>query len=270
MTTPPKLAFLLLLLALSLPAGAWSRLGHRLVAEVAERDLTPTSRAQVAGLLRGEPAPTLAGIAAWADELRDNDPDLGKRSAKWHYVNLAEHACRYDAARDCAGGDCVVEAIRAQAAILADTTRPREERVRALKFVVHFVGDVHQPLHTGYAKDRGGNDFQVSLDDGTRSGKGSNLHSVWDRELLQSAGLDEKRYVWRLRDIAFPAAARSTAADAAHWAEASCRIALQPGVYPRTRRIGAPYLDAWRPTAERQVAEAGHRLGDVLNAALDR
>jgi hypothetical protein len=257
----------LFLLALALPAGAWSRLGHRLVAEVAERELTPVARAKVAGLLRGEPAPTLAGIAVWADDLREHDPDLGKRSARWHYVNLAEHDCRYDAARDCPGGDCVVEAIRTQAAILADAARPREQRVRALKFVVHFVGDVHQPLHAGYARDRGGNDFQVNLDDGSRSGKGSNLHATWDRELLQSAGLDEKRHLWRLRDIA-ATEGPTRVDDAAAWAEQSCRIALQSGVYPAARRLGDDYLDRWRPLAERQVRLAGQRLAAVLNQAL--
>jgi len=266
----PRLLVAALLLAVALPAGAWSRLGHRLVAEVAERGLTPAARAQVADLLRGEPAPTLAGVAAWADELRDQDPDLGKRSAKWHYVNLADNGCRYDAARDCPGGGCVVAAIDAQAAILADRTRPRAERVRALKFVVHFVGDIHQPLHAGFARDRGGNDVQVSLDDGTRDGKGSNLHAVWDRDLLASARLEEKAYVWRLRDIALHPASPADAADAARWAEDGCRIVLRPGVYPAARKIGAAYLDAWRPLAERQVRMAGERLAGVLNDALER
>lgn len=266
----PRLLAAALLLAIALPAGAWSRPGHRLVAEIAERGLTPAARAQAAELLRGEPAPTLAGIAIWADDLRDQDPDLGKRSSPWHYVNFRGPGCRYDAARDCPRGDCVVEAIRAQAAVLADRTRPREERVRALKFVVHFVGDVHQPLHASSRDDRGGNDFQVSLDDGTRSGKGSNLHAVWDRELLGSARLEEKPYLWRLRDIALPASAPAHAADAARWAEDACRIVQRPGVYPSSRRIGTAYLDTWRPLAERQVRVAGDRLADVLNDALDQ
>lgn len=259
----------LLLLSLALPAGAWSRLGHRLVGELAARELTPAARAEVADLLRGEPAPTLAGVSTWADELRDNDPGLGKRSTKWHYVNLGERGCRYDAARDCPGGDCVIEAIRKQAAILADRSRPRAQRVQALKFVVHFVGDAHQPLHTGHARDRGGNDFQVSLEGDSRDRRGSNLHAVWDRELLRSADLDEKTYRWRLRDIALPSRSPATVADAAHWAEHACRIVLQSGVYPPSRKIGREYFDRWRPVADIQLRLAGRRLAGVLNEALD-
>ena len=113
-------AFLLAvaLALLPLPAHAWGPLGHRLVALLAWDDLTPQARRQVEILLRGEPDPTLAGIASWADDLRDNDPVLGRKTARWHYVNIGEHDCRYDAQRDCAGGNCVVEAIRAQTAIL--------------------------------------------------------------------------------------------------------------------------------------------------------
>lgn len=264
-----RLPVIILLLAIALPAGAWSRMGHRLVADLAARELTPAVRAEVADLLRDEPAPTLAGVAAWADELREHDPGLGRLSTKWHYVNIGDAGCRYDAARDCPGGDCVVEAIRAQAAILADRTRPREERIRALKFVVHFVGDVHQPLHASNTGDRGGNDFQVSLDDGSRDGKGSNLHSVWDRELLGSSQLEQKAYIWRLRDIVLPVAPPARAADAVRWAEDACRIVLQPGVYPASRKIGHDYLDRWRPVAENQARIAGHHLAVVLNEALD-
>ena len=94
------------------PAHAWGRLGHRLVAALAWDELTPQVRARITELLAGEADPTLPGIANWADELREHDPDLGKRSSRWHYVNIAEDDCHYDAAKHCKGGDCVVEAIR--------------------------------------------------------------------------------------------------------------------------------------------------------------
>src|SRR5690606_17278990 len=159
--------------------------GHRLVARLAEYQLTGEARTEVHRLLAVERHRGLADIATWADELREHDPDLGRRSAKWHYVNIGEHDCRYEAQLACRNGDCIVEAIRAQTAILADRARPDAERLQALKFVVHFVGDVHQPMHAGYARDRGGNTIQINYRD-----RGSNLHALWDSTLLGWRGMD--------------------------------------------------------------------------------
>ena len=119
MTRPLALCCLLLCL-LAAPAWAWGPLGHRLVARLAEPQLTPAASAEVRRLLATEQVHSLADVANWADDLRKRDPVLGRRSAKWHYVNLDGDDCRFIAARDCPGGDCVVEALRGQAAILAD------------------------------------------------------------------------------------------------------------------------------------------------------
>ncbi len=265
MARPFALCCLLLLLVAG-SAQAWGPLGHRLVARLAEPQLTPSARAQTQRLLATERLRSLADVANWADELRERDPALGRRSSKWHYVNIGEHDCRYAATRDCPNGDCVVEAIGAQAAILADRTRPDAERLQALKFVVHFVGDVHQPLHAGYARDRGGNTFQVHY-----RGKGSNLHSLWDGTLLNSRGLGETSYLWRLRAAKStrPASAGPyTPLAAAAWAEQSCAIVRAPGFYPPSARIGEDYITRHRLTAERQLQLAGARLAALLNASL--
>lgn len=263
----PVLVCFILIAGMVAPAAAWGPTGHRLVAALAADELSPTARQQVAELLAGESDPTLRGIAVWADDLRANDPDLGKRSARWHYVNIAEQDCVYDASVACPGGDCVVEAIRDQTAILADPARTRAERAQALKFVVHFIGDVHQPMHAGYAHDKGGNTFQVNLD-----GKGSNLHSLWDSGLLNSSGLDEAGYLQRLRSMPLVVSLDATPLppDSATWAEASCRIALRPGAYPANARISTAYVQAWRPVAEEQLRRGGLQLASVLNAALGR
>jgi len=265
-TTP--FAVLALVLALVWPAAAhaWGPLGHRLVARLAEARLDPAARAEVERLLAIEGHRSLADVANWADELRGHDPDLGRRSARWHYVNLGELGCRYDAQAACPGGNCVVEAIGAQAAILGDRGRSDAERLQALKFVVHFVGDIHQPMHAGYARDRGGNTVQLQL-----HGRGTNLHAVWDTPLLRSARLGEDAYVRRLRSTPAPSSAdagRDTRAAAALWAEQSCAIALGPGVYPSGPRIDDSYLQRHRPTAERQVKLAGARLAALLDATL--
>lgn len=249
-----------LTVALSPQAHAWGALGHRLVGHLAQSQLSPKARAEVARLLQGEADPTLAGIANWADELRGNDPGLGRRSSPWHYVNLAEDGCRYEATRDCERGDCVVEAIRRQRAILADRTKPDAARAQALKFLVHFVGDVHQPLHAGHAANRGGNDIQINLD-----GKGSNLHRLWDSELLATAQLSEPEWLKRLRALPSPT---DTGTEPARWAEASCRVVLREGMVPPRAKLGQDYVLRWRPVAEDRLRLAGHALATLLNDTL--
>lgn len=257
-----------LLAAFAIPstALAWEELGHRLVAQIAERDLTRATRDEVSLLLTGEPDPTLPGVASWADELREHDPDLGRRSASWHYVNIGESNCRYEARRDCPGGNCVVEALRAQTAILADRSRPRAERAQALKFVVHFTGDVHQPMHAGYGHDRGGNDQQISFRD-----RGTNLHAFWDSGMLNSQRLSGDAWLTRIRARAPSASASGPARlppPVADWAEAACRIALSPGVYPHRSRVNEAYVTTHLPQAEQALRDAGARLGALLNTAL--
>ncbi|KGM57314.1 endonuclease [Lysobacter arseniciresistens ZS79] len=259
LTAASVLAGLLLAPAL---ASAWGPQGHRLVAALAWDELDPRARARVEQLLAGESDPTLPGIANWADDLRGNDPDIGRRSARWHYVNIAGQGCRYDAASACAGGDCVVEAIRAQAAVLGDPARPLEERRQALKFVVHFVGDVHQPMHAGYGHDKGGNDVQLRMPDG----RGGNLHRLWDSGLLNTAELDDAAYLARLRALPLAVPAGTGPAD---WAEASCEVVVRPGVYVASgAAVDDDYVQAWLPVAEAQLRRGGSQLAGLLNRVL--
>ncbi len=250
------------------PAQAWGPLGHRLVAKLAADELTRDARKEVDRVLHGEPDPSLAGVASWADDLRENDPDLGKRSSRWHYVNLAEDNCAYLPAKQCPNGDCVIEAIHRQQAVLADRSQPDALRVQALKFLVHFVGDVHQPLHAGYARDRGGNTVQLQV-----NGEGSNLHRVWDSTLLDSSQRSERHYLRALRKLRI--SADIVSADIGHgtstvedWASASCRAVLQTGFYPAKAQLDPAYYTQWRPVAEQRLRLAGHHLAQLLNAAL--
>lgn len=276
MKTP--LALLLLLVSLPpAPALAWSRQGHQLVAELADHDLRPGARRELQVLLAGEPEPTLAGIATWADDIRaesrTGEHALGKLSSHWHYINFQRgRGCDYVPARDCPDGDCVVAAINAQRAILADRDRPLAERRNALKFLVHFVGDVHQPLHAGYRDDRGGNNFQLQYrGKGAPKGQGTQLHGVWDYWMLQSAGLDNPGYTQRLRQSPVPAETVAGSDNPpAEWALESCRLIVSEALYPTGKRvIGDDYLDRHRPLAERRIRQAGARLAALLNATLD-
>lgn len=260
-----------LALALAAPAAhAWSRQGHQLVGELAERQLTPEALAEARALLEGEAVPTLAGVSTWADEIRAEENELGKLSKRWHYVNIPGKHCDYAPARDCPDGECVIGAINAQAAVLADRSQPRQKRLEALKFVVHFVGDAHQPMHAGYPHDRGGNDYQINYrGKGAPEGQGTNLHGTWDYWLLQSAGLDNAAYADRLMALPMPADAATGAENRPQaWTLESCRLIHSEALYPRGHRITDAYLDQHRPLAEARVQLAGARLAALLNQAL--
>ncbi len=162
-------------------AHAWGRLGHRASARLTESRLSPRARALIQDLL--EPDESLADASTWADEHSRDIPG----SASWHYVNVSIASAHYDR-RDCKARGCVVSKIAEFREILADRHAPRARRRQALRFFVHLVQDLHQPLHVADRRDRGGNSLQL------RSGRyeNTNLHQVWDSGLLRS------RY--RLRD----------------------------------------------------------------------
>ena len=274
------LSFALTLLP-ALPAVAWSSLGHRMVGELAQRHLSPTAKAEVDRLLAGEPDPTLAGVSKWADELRDTDPERFKATSRWHYLNAEGGGCSYDLARDCPDGNCVVEAILKQRAVLADRSQPLAARRDALKFIVHFVGDVHQPMHAGNRPDRGGNEYQISLRtpiepeayarknyvDGVM---GTNLHSIWDFYIFASTGRSLLDYSNRLDALPWPPYPQPSKYDVMPlaWAGESCRLIDARGLYPPQHTMDDAYLDAMRPLAEQRVRQAAWRLAQLLNETL--
>ena len=278
----PLLAAALLCLGATSTALAWAPLGHALVGELAQRHLDPKAQAEVARLLAGEPTPTLAGVASWADELRNTDPERFKATSRWHYINAKGGGCGFDLARDCPDGNCAVVALERQRAILADRSQPLAARRDALKFVVHLVGDEHQPMHAGNRPDSGGNRFQVSLRtsiapeayarksyvDGVM---GTNLHSVWDYYILASRGLDLQAYADALDTPPSPADVGPVGAGVLlAWAEDSCALIDRAGLYPADDQhvMDHAYLDRFRPLAETRVQLAGARLAALLNQAL--
>lgn len=244
-------------------ASAWGGAGHRVIAAMAEARLSPPVAAEAHRLLAVSGARSLADVAAWADDVRENAPQsaLAKATVKLHYVTFADSSCRYDARRDCPDGQCVVGAVERYAAVLHDRTRSDTDRAEALRFLVHFVGDAHQPLHAGYRNDRGGNNHQVQLD-----GKGTNLHAVWDRDILAQG----KRGWRKLAPALQPPADAKPAGSARDWAEASCRMTRDDGVYPSSRKIGPRYLDAMRPLVDARLQRASIELAATLERALAR
>lgn len=247
-------------------AQAWGERGHRLVGALAERELSPAALMQVHELLAGEPDPSLAGVSVWADEMRE----MNAWSAPLHYVRIRDRGCRFEVARDCASGDCVVAAIERYARQLADRSLPMQRRRNALKFLVHFVADVHQPLHSGYRPDKGGNEFQISMRRPVRQPQGTNLHAVWDYFMLGQTNEPLAMHVDRLRGAGkVDAGAPFVVAEAVRWAETSCRLTDSEAFYPkRPGRLPAGYLERFRPLAEQRVREAAAELALLLEGAL--
>lgn len=254
-----------LLLAFPALASALGQQGHRIVGHLAAAELTPRAKAEVARLLAGEADPTLAGVANWADDLRDNDPERSKQTFRWHFINFPRGQCQYAPPRDCPGGNCIIASINRNFLVVSDRKRPDAERREALKFLVHFVGDVHQPLHAGDRPDKGGNDFQVSY-----KREGWNLHSVWDSLIVRERRLDPALYAWTLRrQPSLPHdPTRSSQTPALDWALESCRIVAQGALYPSKHVIDDAYLAAHRPLVEQRLRQAGSRLAAMLNYAL--
>lgn len=230
---------------------AWGTDGHQVVALIAQSKLTEKARAEVNRLLVLEPGQTLASISTWADEHRN------PATAAWHYVNFPRATCHYESERDCPDGKCVVGAIERQIDVLKsnadDTTK-----LGALKYVVHFVADVHQPLHAGYADDRGGNQFQLQA-----FMRGTNLHALWDKEIIKNLNLSPEVIAKRLstRSFSFPTIEFSPSISA----EESCKIVGSEGYYPG-RQVGQEYIDKFTPIAEQRLGTAGARLSGILNA----
>ena len=246
------------------PAWGWGALGHRVIAKFGERHLSESARAGIMELL--EPGESLADASTWADENRERIPGSGP----WHYASIPLDEPGYDArfARPRSREGLIVPKIREFQAVLRDRSLPVEERRRALRFLVHLVEDLHQPLHVGENGDRGGNELQVRF-----FRRGTSLHHLWDSLLLEHMGRDEGRWVAELLAIDDPVeravAMEGTIED---WATESLRAARQAYRDPVTGRkiepgtvLGEAYYEANLPVAKRQLYRAGARLAWVLN-----
>ena len=238
---------------LSGKAHAWGPVGHQTVAMAARAQLTPEALSRLQELMALEPAATLADIATWADEHRSPE------TAPWHYVNFPVGDCNYRPARDCPDGQCIVAALDAQLQTLSSTAPP-PERLQALKWVVHLVADLHQPLHAGMLEDRGGNRYQLQF-----LLRWSNLHALWDSGLIHHMGEDAPTLAARLARQFWPSAPGSLSVRAA--AEESCRIARKPGFYP-PGTVGQEYISTYTPIVEQRLWLASVRLAALLNRAL--
>lgn len=247
-------ATLLLAALTTQPAAAWGPKGHRVVGQVAENHLSPEALAAVRELLGSE---SLARAGTWADEIR-SDP-AWERAAPWHFISIDDDETLETTERSPEGD--VLSAMERYEGVLRDPESPREDRVEALRFLVHFVADVHQPLHVGRRADGGGNDTLVLW-----FGEPTDLHHLWDTDLVEYQGLSFTELV---RFIDHPSA------DVAAWQEGSYEdwiaesFALRGRVYDLgNRRLGYDYANENVPVVERRLLQAGVRLAGLLDDVL--
>jgi hypothetical protein len=261
---------LLIFLSLNSPdapnLSLWGGDGHRLICEIAWQHLTPEAKRLATQLRHGESG-TFSESCTWADEVRDARPE----TYNYHFINIPARQRGMSLARDCAGPKyCAPWAIKHYTTILADTTQSRLARSEALKFVGHFVGDLHQPLHAGRPEDRGGNDVKVSFfGDAGSAERRLNLHGIWDSGILRRAAI-------RWPGSANELLAGITSSDVAAWANAdvvawtneSYRIA-QEFVYTAGpgSDIAEPYYQRALQIAQHRMQQGGIRLAFLLNEA---
>ncbi|MBB2204251.1 S1/P1 nuclease [Gluconacetobacter takamatsuzukensis] len=280
-------SLLLGLLALPQKAGAWGVEGHQVVAALAWDYLTPASRHALDAILASDhdttTRPDLMSRAVWADVWRRTHPETGE----WHFVDIeidhpdlpsACHGFPASSVPASAGPaqDCVIDRLDAFAHELADPATSPDERALALKYVVHFVADMHQPLHAADHHDKGGNCVRLALG-GPRT---VNLHSYWDTVAVSEVDPDAQHLATRLfHEITVDQKQEWEQGDPTAWVQQSFELARADaysiGSPPGCRQDAAPmalppgYDAMARGVVTEQLKKAGVRLALLLNRALD-
>ncbi len=267
------LALLLLFALLSTQLEAWGPKGHSIVADIAASRLAPLAKENVQLLLGSD---TLASVSSWADAVRKERDE----SYDWHFVDIPKDAPGFSEERDCfrpqdkhkdAQTDhhnCVVDRIEFFERVLLDENASRTARVEALKWIVHFVGDLHQPLHA-VDEARGGNDIKLPVFGSPKCGDyDCNLHWAWDTLLLEHTGYSEGEYVQRLQKlIEEQNLAQRAAGTPEEWATES-HLEARRIMNAKPAAIDEQYYQANIDLVNRKLALAGLRLATVLNETL--
>jgi hypothetical protein len=252
-----------LLLAVALlaasPALAWGQTGHRVTGAIADGFLGPKARAGMLEILGTESA---AEASTWPDFMRSSPDSFWQKTASpWHYVTVPPGRT-YDQVGPPPEGDALTALARFSATV-RNPKAPLAERQLALRFIIHIVGDLSQPLHVGNGKDRGGNQVKVSF-----FGKPTNLHSVWDNDLIDSEGLAYSEWRAWLVAAATPEQLRSwSSADPKQWVADSA--AERDRVYPAGTELGYAYIFEHRDRLRRQLTKGGLRMAAYLNALFE-
>lgn len=247
-------------LCLALPAGpafAWGQTGHRVTGAIADHYLSGVARANVQLLLGTE---SLAQAATWPDDMRSDSAEFWQKTASpWHYVTIPAGSSHALAGAPPEGD--AVTALERFAQILRDPSASAADKRMALRFTIHIIGDLHQPLHAGRPGDRGGNEVKVSW-----FNQPTNLHSVWDSGMIDSRQLSHSELAdWVAGSITPGQVIAWSSADPEVWIGES--VALRETIYPSGVNPKLSYLYAYQHGAELdgRLARGGVRIAAYLN-----
>ncbi|SEJ96158.1 S1/P1 Nuclease [Sphingobium sp. AP50] len=242
------------------PAHAWGPVGHRITGAIADENLSGIARANVQLLLG---TTDLAEAATWPDDMKSDPAEFWqKRASSWHYVTVHEGDA-YKPSDAPAEGDAMT-ALTRFTATLRDPRASLDERRLALRFIVHIIGDLHQPLHAGGGDDRGGNDFKVSW-----FGRPTNLHSVWDSAMIEQRSLSYSELAgWLSRSITPQQVIDWNDRNPSDWIGES--IALRKTIYPVDPALSWDYAHRHRTEMDNRLQRAGIRIAAYLNAIFER
>lgn len=232
----------------------WGKTGHRTTAQVASYYLTPGAREQVRELLQGQ---SLALVSNFADDIKSDE--RYRALDPWHYVNFPLNG-NYNEKEASSAGD-IVQAIETCIRVLKDDTASREDKEFHLKLLVHFIGDLHQPLHIGRAEDKGGNDIQVRW-----FSRGSNLHRVWDTEMIEEFGMSYTELSRNLPVLSPAQVADLSGGTYTDWMEETREKTIE--IYNSARigeKLGYRYMYDHFDTVRWQLLKGGIRLAALLN-----
>lgn len=245
------------LMLVSASASAYGPTGHRVIAELASRHLSPEAKAAVEAILGDE---FMAEAATWPDEMRSNPSDFFRKVAGvYHYVNLPD-GVTYEESEKNPAGDAVT-ALANFTAILKDENAAKEDKALALRFIIHIVGDLHQPLHAGRAEDRGGNRITVVWFE-----EMSNLHKVWDEDLIDHKGLSFTEWTnfldRKIKPKHIKAWQQSGPTD---WLGEL--ISYRGDIYESSKKgiLSWDYVYKYTPLLKSQLSKGGIRLAGYLN-----
>ena len=248
------LAVLALSLSLAPAAFGWGQIGHRAIGYIAQQHLSAEAQARLAEVLEGH---SLAAASTWMDEIRSDD--AYDYTSTWHWVTIPDGMTYAETDKN-PSGDVLGKIRELTGALQADTLSAETER-NYVRFLVHLVGDIHQPLHVGTGDDRGGNEFTVVW-----FGEPSNLHRVWDSDMIDQKQLsftELARFVMAPADDAQIDAWQEISVEA--WAQESMAYRDQVYDVPQDREIGYAYSYRNFDTLKQRLLQAGVRLADVLN-----
>lgn len=230
---------------------AWGKNGHRIVGEIAQLNLDKNAAREVKKLLGNE---DLARVSTWPDEIRSDKKY--NYTAPWHYVSIPTGKTYFDQKR-VADGD-VIFALFQFEETLRDKKATVEQKKDALRFMVHMMGDLHQPLHVGLAEDRGGNNVRLKW-----FKTETNLHALWDENIVDFEQLSYTEYTKILNHFTKEETKAFTAGTFMDWARESQE--LRNVVYDVGESAGYEYHFKVKPTYELRLRQAGIRLASVLN-----